>query len=130
MQTLKWNTKVDERTKEKIELLYREFDRFIEENHSSGNQEDLNMLKQWANFKQVIEKGPTDFDNMNQYINKLGEDSNETAPLRVSTTSRTSQNPSQSPASRTNVEKKGEISTIRLKRVSLDLLNAIGKNNK
>lgn len=61
MQSLKWNGKVDEKTKDKIELLYREFDRFIEENHSSGNQEDASMLKQWANFKQVIEQNPTDF---------------------------------------------------------------------
>ena len=48
---MKWSGKVDERTKEKIELLYKEFDKFVEENHSYNSPEDSLMLKQWSSFK-------------------------------------------------------------------------------
>ena len=51
---MKWNAKVDERTREKIELLYKEFDKFIEENHAANSSEDAAVLKQWNNFKQII----------------------------------------------------------------------------
>lgn len=71
---MKWSGKVDERTKEKIELLYKEFDRFIDDNHSAANQEDANVIRQWAAFKQVIEKNPTDFESMHAFISKMGEE--------------------------------------------------------
>lgn len=54
---MKWSGRVDDRTKEKIELLYKEFNKFIE-NHSSNNSEDAAVVKQWANFKQVSSKKP------------------------------------------------------------------------
>ncbi len=77
---MKWSGRVDDRTKEKIELLYKEFNKFIEENHSSNNSEDAAVVKQWANFKQVIEKNPTDFEGMHQYITKLAEEEEKEAP--------------------------------------------------
>jgi hypothetical protein len=32
------------------------------------------VLKEWSNFKQLIEKNPTDFESMHQYLSKLGDE--------------------------------------------------------
>ena len=71
---MKWSGKVDDRTKEKIELLYREFDKFIQENHAGSAPEDQLLLRQWNSFKTVIERNPTDFESMQQHINKMTDE--------------------------------------------------------
>lgn len=84
------------------------------------------MIKQWAGFKQVIEKNPIDFETMHNYISKIGEEENKDTNPR--------ENRSSSPYSpglkTNNPDKKTEINKIRLKKVSNDLLAAIGRNNK
>lgn len=35
--TMNWSAKVEERTKDKIELLFKEFDKFVEDNHSTNS---------------------------------------------------------------------------------------------
>lgn len=43
---MKWSAKVDDRTKEKIEMLLKEFDRFIIDSHEAGSSaEDKNIVK-------------------------------------------------------------------------------------
>jgi hypothetical protein len=119
---MKWSSKVDDRTKEKIELLYREFDKFVEENHAGTNAEDRQLLKQWSSFKTVIEKNPTDFEVMHQHISQLGEEeAKEAKGLRSS--------PSPGVVAK-GAERGLDLNRAKLKKMSNDLLNAIGKNNR
>lgn len=69
---MKWSAKVDDRTKEKIEMLLKEFDRFIVDSHEGGTSvEDKSIIKEWKNFKSVIEKDPTDVESLHSYINSI-----------------------------------------------------------
>lgn len=72
---MKWNGKVDDKTKEKVELLVKEFDRFIFEAHDGGSSsEDKSIVKEWKNFKSLMEKDPTDIEALHAYINSIQEE--------------------------------------------------------
>lgn len=79
------------------------------------------MSKQWANFKQLIEKNPTDFESMHQYLNKLTEEDRN--QLKVTKENIT-------PVRKNSGVAGIEINKIRLKKMSADILIAIAKNNK
>ena len=116
---MKWSGKVDEQSKEKIELLYKEFDRFIEENHTANTPEDSLLLKQWSNFRTLIEKDPTDFEVMHTHINHLTDE--ESKPSRGAS-------PYQ--ASKSSQDNRVDLNRVKLKKMSSDLLNAVAKNNR
>ena len=119
---MKWAGKVDDKTKEKIELLYKEFDKFIDETHAGNAPEDQMLLRQWSNFKTVIEKNPTDFESMHEYIGKMG-DEEAREPVEAKT-GRTASPFTAKP------EAKLDLNRARLKKLSGEFLTSVNRHTR
>lgn len=125
---MKWNSKVDDKTKDKIELLLKEFDKFIIDSHEgSPASEDKTIVKEWKNFKTLIEKDPTDIESLHSYINSIQEPRIETKPSKSNlTVSRSTSNIRAS----SKQEIPFEVDKGKLRKVSKDLMDMIMKNNR
>ena len=122
---MKWSSKVDEQTRQKIELLYKEFDKFIHDTHGTSSGEDAHVVREWEQFKAVIDKDPSDVETMHQHINHMGElqkgDVKEGGAMNVSR------------SSKTQSAKKGkpvEIDKMSLKRMARELSDSISRHTK
>jgi hypothetical protein len=54
---------------ERISDYLRVFNEFMINYHNSSQPEDQGMIKQWQNFKKIIEKSPYDTEAHETYIN-------------------------------------------------------------
>jgi len=122
---------VDDKTRDKVEFLIREFDRFIHDNHETGAPEDNSILKEWGNFKNAIEKNPTDIESHNAFVNSIGEDEKEDTKSNHSSL-KGIRNTNSSIRSRKNIKADSpyEIDKIKLKRSARELIDSISRSNK
>jgi hypothetical protein len=86
-------------------------------------------MREWKNFKSVIEKDPTDIESLHAYINSIQEERPE---------SRISKNTLAVSRSNSNINSKSaskheiafEIDKAKLKKTTKEMIDAIMKNNR
>lgn len=87
------------------------------------------VLKEWRNFKSVIEKDPTDIEGLQSYLNSIQFEEKQENTLSKASPSgiRSTTNLSKS-RSKQNIP--FELDKNKLKRSTRDLMDAIQKNNR
>lgn len=87
-----------------------------------NSPEDQTLMKQWQNFKTVIEKNPVDFESMHNYINGMSEE--DTKDQKSARNVYSPVSPTARPSA------KVELNYAKLKKLSGDFVSTINRNNR